>query len=265
MNFALSTIVFIIFLLPGAIAQKSYYGHFKVKKASIHIPFSETLFSGILYSLIIHVSAICIITVCLNAIPKFGVLYEIVSGKELKLTDEEYTHFFKQFGLYNISVITITWVFTKAFKHTIEYLNIHINYNSFRNANYWFELFSAKYLDRTNVKGQQKTTDLIFVDVLTDAEIIYSGFLRDFNYSPQKDELENIIITSTTKRIFSISENHDKLEGEKKEKAIENTKVNNNKPLQISGDAFVIPASKIVNINIYYIKLTKTTSTTSKA
>ena len=236
MNFALSTIVVIIFLLPGAIAQKSYYGHFKVKKSSIHIPFSETLFSGILYSLFIHVSAVCIITLCLKATPKFGILYDIVSGKELNLTDIEYTHFFKQFGLYNISVIGITWIFTKAFKHTIEFFNIHINYNSFKNANYWFELFSAKYLDRKNVKGEQKATDLIFVDVLTDADIIYSGFLIDFNYSPQKDELENIIITSTTKRNFSVLENHKELADEKAEKSNGNSKIKNNKPLQIPGE-----------------------------
>ncbi len=241
MNFALSTIIIIIILLPGAIAQRAYFTHLKVKKASINVPYSEMLFRGLILSLFIHTTAICSISFFFNIVPDYKTLYNILQGEDLGIPNEEVNNQIRLFITYSLSVIVSTWGLTKIFKQIIESKNLHLNFYSLRNANYWFELFSGNYLDRKNVKGARKNADLIFVDVLTTENTIYSGFLYDFNYSSQKDQLENIIITTTRKRNFHFN--------------VPISGILKSEVAPIPGDVFIVPAEKIQNINIHYIRL----------
>lgn len=254
MNFPVSSIIVIILLLPGVIAQKAYYGHFKVKKANIHIPFTELLFNGIIFSFFIHICGICILTSIYTKIPNFNALFEIVFVQDPEFSNEQYTKFFKQFGLYNLIIFFLTWVSAKLFKRLIEVRDVNLNFNAFKNSHYWYQIFSAKYLDVNKVAGERNSTDLIFVDILTDGDILYSGFVIDFNYSPQKDELENIVIKSTYKRSFNKEDKENRIEVSAIESSRRHT---TGSPHNIPGDAFVIPFSKILNVNVHYIRAVK--------
>lgn len=132
---------------------------------------------------------------------------------------------------------------TKEFKAIIQNRNIDLNYSVLRNTNYWFQIFSARFLEMHNIQGEREKTDLIFLDILIEKDIINSGFLLDFNYSPQKDELENIVLTNASKRLF-------------KKETMEDGTLKSSNPTYISGDVFVTPAKQVVNINIYYVTLT---------
>src|ERR1035437_2437122 len=115
MNFALSAIVIIILLLPGAIALKAYYTSLREKVSSIHIPLNERLLNGLIISFIIHSCAVCVIRMFGYYI-KFDFLYNIISGKDEKVfsfTNKEFTTNFLQFCLYIAVLIVSIYLLVK--------------------------------------------------------------------------------------------------------------------------------------------------------
>jgi hypothetical protein len=245
MNFALSAIIIVLLLLPGATAINAYYTSLVARQSNIAIPFNELLLKGLVISLIIHSSACCTIIYGLHKEISLELIYEITSGKDLKTSNKDLSLSFLDFSLYSAILIIGAWFSAKIFKKIVQQNNFDLNWFSLRNSNYWYIVFSARYLEGRNVKGKQVDTDLIVLDVLTNTNIIYSGILIDFNYSPQKDELENLILDSTVKRGF-IQTEEEKLTHKEHSTGI---------PCLIPGDAFVIPINTIVNININYIEI----------
>ena len=242
-NFALSAIIIIILLLPGAVAIRAYYSSLKEKESSIYVSFNELLLNGLILTFLIHSMAICIIRF-FGFYIKFNFLYSLLLGKDEKafvFTDKELTTNFLQFCLYNICLIGVLAFASKVFKWYVRSRNLDLKYYTLKNTNYWFHIFHARYLEEKGIQGKQVNTDLIWVDVLFDNDVIYSGFLIDFNYSSQKDELENIVLRDTVKIIC----NH----------TIEGADDDNitSEPQRIPGDIFVLPMKKMVNINVYYI------------
>lgn len=244
MSFALSTIIIVILLLPGAIVSTAYYSSLRIKKSSIHISTQELLLKGLTFSFIIHCCAICLLRYLGYQI-NFNILYTFILGKELNISDELITSSVLKFFSYNITLVIFSWFITKIFKHFVYKYKLDLNLYSLRLTNYWFHVFSARYLDGPGIKGKEIDTDFIFVDILVENKIIYSGILNDFNYSAYKDELENIILQNARK---SILHEHEK-DGVRHSKVGATSK--------IPGDVFLIPASQIININITYIKIVK--------
>jgi hypothetical protein len=245
MNIALGAVILIILLLPGAAAINSYYSSFRAKQSRIAMPFNDQIFKGIVISFLIQCTGICTIRYAFKKDINLNLIYDIIIGKELHITNAYLATSFLDFGFYSFTLVMLAWWGTKWFKRFVQMRNLDINNFSLRTVNYWYIVFSARYLEGRNVRGRQSDTDLIFLDVLTTTNIIYSGILIDFNYSPQKDELENLILDSTLKRSFDRTE-----EDEETHKGH-----STGKPCLIPGDAFVIPINTIVNINISYIEI----------
>lgn len=254
MSFVLPAIIIIIILFPGAVLLRTYYSHFKVKKASIFVPFTEYLVRGVFFSFFIHAGALSIIYNCYGKVPDLNLLYSIIIAKPNVPLSGDLTIAFLYFSLYSIIIILLSWLISKSFKRLVESYNAHLNYNALRNCNYWFEIFSAKYLERRSVKGSEENTDLLFLDVLVKDGIIYSGYLQDFNYSPSKDQLENLVLRHTFKRKLLESKQEGSLEVENETELI---RISRYKKYQIPGDIFIVPADQIENINIHYLKVRK--------
>ncbi len=244
MNLALSAIILIILLLPGVVAIRAYYTSFTDKASGIAVPFSDLLFKGILISIFLHAIAISVIHLC-NSTFSFNLLFEILAGKDIYASDSYLSGYFIEFIWYNILISLIAWFMAKGFKSWVRRRNFDINFFSLKNTNYWFYVFSGRYLDTKGVQGTEAETDLIVLDVLTNSNIIYSGILLDFNYSPLKDELQNIILGAACKRSFE------------KEGKDEHSEHSTGIPALIPGDVFIIPMSKVVNININYISISE--------
>jgi len=80
------------------------------------------------------------------------------------------------------------------------------------------------------------------VDVFIKPDIIYSGVLIDFNYSPVKDVLENLVLFLAKRRKIIIREDQD-------------ITPRLSSPVEIPGDIFVLTMNDVVNINVRYIKI----------
>jgi len=245
MNLALSAILLIVLLLPGATAIRSYYSAFKAKQANVAMPFNDLLLKGLVISLLAHTLSIWFITRLCKGDVQLNILYDIIAGKDIKISDQDLATILRQFFTYNAILVVAGWILAKLVKRIVQVNNWDLNFFSLRSMNYWYILFTARYLEGRGVEGEQKKIDLVFLDVLTNGNIIYSGILYDFNYSPQKDELENLVLKSTIKRNFNQTE-------EEKE---HNPDHSTGDPCSIPGDVFVVPLSSVINININYIEI----------
>jgi len=203
MNFALSTIIIIALLLPGAIAIKGYYSSMRAKISNSFVPLNELLFQGILASFLIHSAAICLLKI-FDWEVNFNFLYNLILGKDEKnfvFSNNEFDDNFLQFSAYILSCTFISCSLVKIFKYFVHRAKLDMKFNFLRNANHWFLIFNKSFIEHSQVHGKSREEiDLIMVDVFIKPDIIYSGVLIDFNYSPVKDVLENLVLFLAKRR-----------------------------------------------------------------
>lgn len=256
MNIALGALILTILLLPGAVIQRAYYSSFQEKDKDLYIPFTELLFRGLVLSFVAHLVSITLLT-------RFGIhfnyttFYQLIIADKIALQSDAFNKSFIQFGWFYTALLVFLYLLTKGIRRLVINNNWDIKYEAFKIANYWFLIFSARYLD-ANKKGRKKKTDLIWADIMVEDNIVYSGYLFDFEYSPVRDQLETITLKNAAKRTYkkAIEEISAAAVGN------ENTKVNSERhplkldvPRRIQGDAFVILAKDILNINLYYLSV----------
>lgn len=263
MSFALSAIIIILFLLPGAIVLTIYYTSFAEKEASIYIPLTDLLLRGLLYSFILHTIGILLLYT-LGVSPKFQEIFDILIGKEIPVWKEFHKDYLK-FSGYLVVLLLISAAGTIWFKQFVVSRNLDINLFSLRRSSYWFYMFSARYLEMTGRPGEEREVDLILLDVLCKNEVLYSGVLVDFNYSPQKDQLENLILQNVQKRAYIKNEskpNAQELSGHNEQIETDTNKLkieaSTRNIIDIPGDCFLLPADQIININIKYLGIDDT-------
>jgi hypothetical protein len=241
MNFALSAIILVVILLPGAVAIKAYYSSLRSKASDRHIPLSELLLQGTLLSLVIHCTAVCIIHMQKKEV-YFDFLYSCILGKEdkdFKFTNEQFAKNFLDFAFYIAACVVISYVVVKICKYFIHLLQFDTKYAFLRNANYWFSIFNKKSaIDKSSKK--QRVIDFVMLDVYVKPDIIYSGVLIDFNYSPVKDELVSLVLAFAKRRKIIILPNSEQTP-------------NVSPPLSVPGDTLILPMQDVVNINIRYV------------
>lgn len=244
MNFAVGTIIIVFLLLPGAVAIRAYYSSLRTKVSNSHVSLTELLVQGVFVSLIIHSIAICIINKLQAKDIYFDFLYNVVLGKDekdFKFTNAEFTRNFLNFSYYIIACVSISYCFVKVCKYFIHKWHLHLLVPFLNNANHWFLIFNKNSIIDPVTK-KKKEIDFIIVDVFVKPDIIYTGILKDFNYSPFKDELENIIIyTAKRRKITTLKNDNDE----------EVTCVSN--AVDVPGDILVLTMSDIININIRYV------------
>ena len=228
-------------LLPGAAVLRAYYTSIKERKSVIHIPFTELLIRGLIFSFILHCAAVCLIRVAGFTI-EFNVLYTVLKGGNLSISNQKFETFFLNFCTYNLSLTILVFAATKGMKQWIQARNLDLNYNSLRNTNHWFQLFSARYLDIHNIQGERDETDIVLLDVLTSKDVIYSGFLIDYNYKPETDTLESLVLSNVRKRRHTAS-------------VADTMQVEAGPASPVPGDVFLIPSNNITNLNIYYLNI----------
>ncbi|HMJ48242.1 MAG TPA: hypothetical protein VK498_12995 [Ferruginibacter sp.] len=241
MSIAIGAIILVLLLMPGTAAISAYYSSFTNKASRLHVPFNELLAHGLIISIFIHCASICILGL-FNSHVDYVLLYKIIVGNTPEVTNKIFEKAFKQFISYTLITVGVSYLVSKWIKNFIQQRNLDLIYHSLRSTSYWFHMFGARHLEEPGVPGTLTEVDFVFVDVFTDKNILYSGRLLDFNYSSAKDELENLVLVNSQKRRF-------------KGETIEPDKCTMTDSKLIPGNALVIKASSIVNINIFYIKL----------
>ena len=115
MNFALSALIIIIIFLPGSVFIISYSNAFFEKESSFSLPFNELLIKGVIYSVFIHCSAICIIRLFFSEI-RFDIIYNVLVGKDLNVKNSDLSIYTIQFGFYNTMLLFISFLNAKLFR-----------------------------------------------------------------------------------------------------------------------------------------------------
>ena len=111
--------------------------------------------------MVIHVTALCILTF-LKVLPQTATLYGILEGKELKISQSELTRFVIQFCTYSLSLIFVSFIVGKAMKFLVERKHLDVQFQALRTTNYWYQIFSGRYLERIGAQGNVKKIDFIF-------------------------------------------------------------------------------------------------------
>jgi len=264
MNFALSTTIIILILLPGAIAIKAYYTSLRAKISDRHVSFNDLLLQGLLFTIAIHCCGICCIHMFSSKEIDFTFLYDIIvsdNKNKLQFTNSNFTVYVLDFFSYTVITTALSYISVKFFKAVVHALNWDLKFNVLSNANHWYLIFNKQYASRIlhlqntrQLSGKSKPgersdqsneIDFIIIDAYVAPDLLYSGVLTDFNYSPQKDELEDIHLIFCRRRKLS----------------------NTTKPMEphctstmeiIPGELFVLPMKTIINLNIRYIVIDKT-------
>lgn len=241
MSFALSAVILTLLLLPGPLGIKAYFTGDVRKTAGITKPFAETFIPGLAFTIFIHQIAVFFITLSGRQV-RFDILFEIIINKpDLKITNFDFSIYVRQFICYNLSVLVVTVLAAKIVKLLVNASLLDVRMATFKHTGFWSDVFTGRYLYWVNETKNIKLPDFVFVDVVVEERILFSGILADFNYSVSKEEtLENIILRNVTKRIINNSD-------------IDRSHFGSKSPF--ISDAFIIPMNKICNINVLYINV----------
>jgi hypothetical protein len=261
MNIAFSTILIILFLLPGIILRRSYLS----SKFSIRYISTNTLNEIpllIIPSLITHFLGFWIIRIYFSYEFDFKVIGLLVSGSNsdtnlISSTFQNIRDFINPIFIYNLSIWIFPYVLGNVARYIIRTTGLDKKIVLFRFSNKWHYIFSGEYLEFPNIPDDTKDIDFVFVDALVnisnDHQMIYVGLLKDF-YLDKDGGLESIHLDFPKRRSLHNDYIFKNItESERKELQTEDT--NNGideRFYDIPSNFIILPYKSIINLNIRY-------------
>ncbi|MEO6304766.1 MAG: hypothetical protein ABIP51_16515 [Bacteroidia bacterium] len=258
MNFTLSTILIIFFLIPGFIFRRAYYSQPFPRKYSKFSLFGEISWI-IIPSVILQILGIYLI---------YWIWYE--NFLELKrfydfiLDCYKPDQNFKIEVNYHVLIIYtgILWLISITAGYLINLVirRTHLDkrFKIFSFDNEWYYYLSSEILDFPNIEGTSSEVGLTFVDVLTktgEETVLYSGILQKFDLK-EDGGLATICLTNVQRKGFA------------------NSKINEIKTNDSTKEYFqykdvpstflVIPFENILNLNVRFFKVNIKPYTESK-
>lgn len=241
MNFTLSTLLVIFFLIPGFIFRRAYYSSPFPRKYSKFSLFGEISWI-IIPSFIIQILGIYLIYWLwyINFLELKRVYYFII---ECYKTNPD----FKNELNFHVLVIytAILWVIAFVVGYLINlvirrtHLDKRVKIFSFDNE--WYYYLSGEILDFPHVEGTSKDVGLTFVDVLTktgEETVLYSGICQKFDLK-EDGGLASICLTNVQRKGFNNNQNTPNSEVYK----------------SIPSTFLVIPFEHILNLNARFFKV----------
>lgn len=253
MNFAASSLVLILVILPGFCFNQFFYAG-DLERISIKRSVVEEVAGIIGISLLIHSLSILIIHYC--SFIKYDVDITCIANclwvdKEpavaTKISDNLKANF-NNILYYNLSVCGLGFLFGLLFRKIVRGLRLDLVFRPLRFANPWFYILSGESIFFREARQSffdsriDKKIDAVYLDVMVKNDqksIIYRGLLRDFKL--REGSLDSLLISNVTRRYLTE-------EADIRDK--------NNDPsifYEIPGFYLVLLAKEIVNINITYL------------
>ncbi|MEM9326159.1 MAG: hypothetical protein AAGA85_10905 [Bacteroidota bacterium] len=247
MNIALTGVVLFLFLLPGLIFRRFYYSE-EFSKESFSESYFEVFYTTFLPSLVLYTAWVVLV----EATTKYGIDFALL-GKLLVAKDDAVdafanaeTYFFQVLG-FHITLYCFAGLAGYLTKKTVRYSKLDRKLKLFRYRNYWHYLITGELFDfrRTATKfsrNRVEDIELVFVDVLVHTEegsVIYDGLLLDYELS-HDGELESLHLTQVVRRYLREDP------GKKRKES---------NYYKIPGHLFVVPFSKVINVNFTYYAL----------
>ncbi len=264
MNIAFGTIIILVLLMPAYFFRTALYHSSSYQKADAKKTVMEQF---VLLSLLSLGAHLVILSILRLALPLryyfcFETVTRMITGSEEIRTDKLLNEFeghwraFRMFVGYNVLVNLLALLVGWGLRIWINFKNVKniakgINKRVYSLYNEWYYMlavdhrtYEKNWLVRLKKITINNATNFVLLDVLVQGkhdDIIYSGILRDFKSDGEK--LERLVLANARKRPYV---NH----GEK-----EDVFQPKGKPIPIAGNIFVIPADKILNINIEYYSM----------
>lgn len=247
MNVALSTLILLLFLIPGFLFRRFYYtGEFS--KQYFKQNFTDLVFPTLIPSLLFHAVGLYLISHSpfTNAYAlDIGVISGLISGvanydqvNRALLNIYRYSDLILGYFLCISLISGVTGFLVKVF---VRNLKLDRKLKLFRFQNEWHYIFSGEILDFPRVPGKAEDLDFTYVDALVkndEGTIIYSGLLTEYVLS-KEGGIDRLYLTDVKRRY---------LKNDEKEKPGES------KYYYMPGQFFVLPFQHVVNLHItYYI------------
>ncbi len=249
MNFTLSTILIIFFLIPGFIFRRAYYSSPFPRKYSKFSLFGEISWI-IIPSIILQIFGVYLIYWCwyVNYLELHKLYYFVIDCYKEKpvLTDS--------FNYHVIVIYTaILWAisFAAGFFINLIIRRTHLDkrFRIFSFDNEWYYYLSGEILDFPHIEGTSKEVGLTFVDVLTktgEETVLYSGILQKFDLK-EDGGLASICLTNVQRKGFANAKTSE-IVNENPFKEYFNYK-------DVPSSFLVIPFENILNLNVRFFKV----------
>ncbi len=239
MNIALSTLVILIFLLPGIIFRRFYYTE-EFSKQYFTANLFDTFTTSFVPSVLLQTGWYYLVEYT-NYPVDLGVIGELLTArgypeKAVLNIERNITPIF----WYNASIIVMSGVLGYGFKKIIRKNKLDRKFKLFRFQNSWHYLIKGEIFDFPRFPSLKKDTvekiEFVFVDALVETDsgsMLYQGSLADYELS-KNQELEHIALIGTKRKFMN---------------GTDDTHLHT-----IKGNLVVLPYCHIKNLNFTYFK-----------
>lgn len=240
------TTFFIVFLIvPGVFFKRFYFSGEFTQQFGVGL-FADRLISSIFWGVIVQLISSLIFSRffgfdLLNIKNDLTESYSNLANNKLPDLEKLNPWMFLAYLILSIVVAVGLGKFLHAF---VRLLKFDIYFKTLRFANHWNYYFRGEFNPTVNVENDEKEKwSSTYVDIVMDGgdqkPKMLQGFLYDYTISTKTGDLDSIILSNTKK--FVKKEGSD-IEGTTPFKGF----------LDIPGDYFIIPYSKIIDLNIRY-------------
>lgn len=245
MSLALGAIIlYFLFIVPSLFFHRLYYsGEFSKQyfKSSPFELFLSAIIPGVLFQIVYY----GLVTYLTDYRVDFVLLGKLVLGsdeKDLFLAFASLQNSLFPILLYNLTLWLLLALLGLLAKFIIRINKLDRLFGIFRYRNHWHYLLSGEILDFPEFEGRHSDIEVTYLNVLVTAgnsNFLYSGILERFQLTSEGSGLDYILLSNVERR--EIIPGSD-------------PKISN--PINFAGDLFQIPYSKIMNINIHFIRFT---------
>jgi len=245
MDFAFSTVLVLLIILPGFVARFFYFTH-PFSSGARKIEITTEFFWAFVPGIFIHFIYISLVEFFTKYTINFDYVLYLLIGKEDNNKLNEIA------GNIHANIIHILWyifillilscMIGLIFKRLVLILALDLRTEFFRFGNKWYYILSGRLLDMDEYRGGSKDISLIGIDALCNVggeSIIYMGELVNY-YLSGDGSLDALLLRYPGKRKLSDDAN----EGHRDEY------------YEIPSDYLYLPYKEIININVRYFKVT---------
>lgn len=241
MNIALSAFFITLLLLPSLAFRFSINKESDFRELLSSITITDSFWYFSLISLTCHLALLSTIKL-LNFTINYQLIFDIINAKkEIAINNSTFQTDILCYIIYNLMSFALGYLAGITALYSERKNKFLTNYLGIENN--WYELLD----------GNNQDIDFVYLNILTETKertVIYSGFLKEYYFKPKSSELSSIVIENVTRKDLRTNEIIDKTNQNKEIKNFSNTTGDDT---DIKGLYFVIPAEKILNINIQYL------------
>lgn len=262
-NIAFNTVFYIcVFVIPGILLRRFYY------HGEFHKEFSQgNLLERLMWTIFSSVICLFLCGLFFIGIRQFADLLPAISYSTIKgifdllasnvlPESKDITPVYSDFLYLIMGIYFLSCMFGLLFHKLVIAIGTHTPISLFKFNNYWYYFFRGRIKNATiDRKKKFWYTD---VDVLVDQEgksKMYSGQISDYYVDSLSNQLESIFLENVRRYKFSYDKGESTTK-DQKELLAKQDQLKEKKPyelVEIPGDIFCIPYSRVLNMNLTYV------------